>query len=373
MKRPDLGDGWYESEEPTRLGLVTELQRIRRRTAVHPIPVLLLATLITAGVTYRIATKPRIYEADVVLALEEGQIAATGDRGPRGIPFDQLKGYVESVLLPDAKLLELIEKRNLHRLRKQLGDQWAVQELRDQLEIEIWKNSFVHYHMDDQYAQKSARIGLTVLENDPDLAYDLAHDLASIAIRSHEEQRQKIADALAREVKLMRETLSARLSDVESLISIRQTAAATARKAGKEGIAAALLVDMSALAAEQKKLEDELKLIAHSPEAFADRAIRAGLGTSLSVVDERRPERHEHSAFVLIMVIVVVGTGALIGSAVFIGAFDSRVHDTDDVARLGLPVVGHVPGFPGDHVGSLGARGAVRRRVPSFMRWRFHR
>ena len=72
-----------------------------------------------------------------------------------------------------------------------------------------------------------------------------------------------------------------------------------------------------------------------------------------------------------IMVVVVVGTGALIGSAVFLGAFDTSVHDTDDVARLGLPVLGHVPGFPGDHVGSLGARGALRARVPSFMRWRF--
>ena len=58
---------------------------------------------------------------------------------------------------------------------------------------------------------------------------------------------------------------------------------------------------------------------------------------------------------------------------IVIGAFDSRVHDVEDVARLDLPVLGHVPGFPGDNVGSLEARGALRARVPSFLRWRSHR
>jgi len=369
VKRPDLGDGWYESEEPTRLGMVTELQRIRRRTAVHPIAVVLLAALITGAVTYKIATKPRIYEADVVLALTEGSLA----QSKHSIPFDQLKGYVSSVLMPDAKLIKLVEKRNLHRLRKKFGDQYALTELRDQIEIEIWRNSFLYYDAEDANTQKSARIGLTVIEGDPDLAFDIAHDLASIVIESHEEQRQKIADDLAREVKLMRETMLSRLAAAENALTIKQTAAAMARKDGKEGLAAALQVDITALAAERKHIEGQLSAIRQSPELFADRNTRAGLDTSIAVVEERRPERQEQSAFVLVMIVVVVGTVAFIGSAVFIGAFDSRVHDTDDVSRLGLPVLGHVPGFPGDHVGSLGARGALRARVPSFLRWRSHR
>jgi hypothetical protein len=56
-----------------------------------------------------------------------------------------------------------------------------------------------------------------------------------------------------------------------------------------------------------------------------------------------------------------------------LGAFDSRVHDSDDVARLKLPVLGHVPGFAGDNVGSMRTRSAAPTRVPSFRRWRFHR
>ncbi len=94
---------------------------------------------------------------------------------------------------------------------------------------------------------------------------------------------------------------------------------------------------------------------------------------TVAVVEEHRPERNEHRGFVLIMVLVVVGLGSLLGSALLFGAFDSRLHDLDDLTRLGIPVLGHVPGFPGDHVGSLETRGALRRRVPSFLRWRSQR
>jgi len=369
VKRPEIGDGWYESEEPTRHGMVTELQRVRRRMAVKPWPVILLAVLITAAVTYKIATKPRIYEADVVLALQEGQLSVS----TRSIPFGELRGYVASVLMPDAKLMKLIEKRNLHRLRRKFGDQYALTELRDQVEIGVWKNSFMFYADEDANAQKSARIGITVIEGDPDLAFEIAHDLASIVIETHEEQRQKIGDELAREVKLMRERMHTRLSEVENALAVKQTAAAMATDSGKQGLSAALQVDISALAAERKHLQTQLRIIAQSPEMFADVSTRAGLDTTLTVVEERRPTQQEQNAFALILVVVVVGTGALLGSAVFLGAFDSRVHDTDDVSRLGLPVLGHVPGFPGDHVGSLGARGALRARVPSFMRWRSQR
>jgi hypothetical protein len=77
--------------------MVAELQRIRRRTGVRPLPVLALALVITAGVTYKFAMKPRRYTADVVLAMSEG---ALGKERDASIPFDQLKEYVANVLLP---------------------------------------------------------------------------------------------------------------------------------------------------------------------------------------------------------------------------------------------------------------------------------
>jgi hypothetical protein len=49
----------------------------------------------------------------------------------------------------------------------------------------------------------------------------------------------------------------------------------------------------------------------------------------------------------------------------FVGAFDSRIHDREDAERIGVPVLGHLPSFPGDQVGSLRARGVRGRRVAS--------
>jgi hypothetical protein len=362
-------DGWYQSEEPTRLGMIAELQRIKRRTLVRPFSVIALAIIVTAGVAYKLATKPRLYHANVVLALDEGLLTSAGERG---IPYDQLREYVAGVLLPDAKVVELINKHSPRRIAN-VGEQFAVEDFRGHLEIEIWKNSFVFYTDEEQSARKSARIGIDVSDLDPDEASATARDLASIIIKAHEEQRRKISADLTKELELMRVTMSRKLDGISRAIATKQVALVDARRTGKNGLASALMVDLSALAQEQKRATEQLRAIAASPEAVADRVTEARLDTTLTVIDERRPERQEQPWYALGLVIAVIGTGSLLGAALLVGAFDSRVHDVEDVTRLGLPVLGHVPGFQGDHVGSLDARGAARARVPSFLRWRSHR
>ena len=366
MKHGPVGDGWYDSEESTRLAMITELQRIKRRMLVRPLPVLLLAVLITSAVTYKVATKPHVYRARVVLALNEGMMSSNQ---AHSIPFDQLKDYVSSVLLPDAKLLEILKQRNARRIER-LGEQLALQDFRETIEIEIWKNSFVFYSDDESSAKKSARIGIDVSDVDADQAYDVAHDLATIIIKTHDEERRKVAVALTKEVAAIRDGVEAKLDALSASVTATQAAFDDARRRQKSELAATLYVELMQLEREQKRASALASQIAASPEGSAESVTAAGLDLTLSVVDERRPERPEQSGLVIAMLVAIIGTGALIGSALVLGAFDGRVHDTDDVTRLGLPVLGHVPGFPGDHVGSLKARGAARARVPSFLRWR---
>jgi hypothetical protein len=366
-KPPPLGDGWFQSEEPTRLGLVFELRRIALRFRVRPLPVLLLAALMTGGVAFKFLNKPKLYEADVVLALTEGSDSPT----KTGIPFDQLKAYIATVLMPEAKLLKLIEDRNLYRLRRTLGPQWAVGELWGQIEIEIWKNSFLYYDPEaDRSLQKSARIGITVVDGDPERALLLVRDVASIIIQTHEEKRREIAAALASKVAMIREGLTKQLHELSESLSVKQSALALATKEGDARLAAALYTEISDLARQEKAAEDQLALIRKSPEAVADQVTAAGLGIQLDIVEERRPDRPEQSWLSLAVTLIIIGSGALFGSALLLGAFDPRVHDTDDVARLNMLVLGHVPGFPGDRVGSLRSRGALRARVPWYLRWR---
>lgn len=367
--KPPAAPDWYESEEPTRVAMVAELQRIRRRTGVRPLPVIALAILITAGVTYKFAMKPRLYTADVVLAMRQGVF---GNDRDSSIPFSQLKEYVANVLLPDGELLKVIEKRFPGRADR-VGKPFALESFRDKLEIFIWKNSFAYYDDEDADANKSARIGLEVSDQDPDVAYDIAIDLASVAIATHDAQRKKVSGMISAELDNYREQLMVKVDELDAELVQKQDALGKAKKAGNNQLAATLIVTIANLEQTRKRRAQQVKEADLSPDAFADEVTEAKLDITIAIVDQVRPEKIEQSGLILGMIIAVIGTGALLGSALVLGAFDSRVHDTDDVARLGLPVLGHVPGFHGDHVGSLDARGAARARVPLFLRWRSQR
>lgn len=363
---PGVGDAWFQSEEETRHVLTFELRRIALRFRVRPWPAVLVAVVVTGLLGVKLLRKPKIFEAGVVLALNEGtQFANKG-----GVPFEQLREYVSSSLMPDAKLLKLIEDRNLFRLRSKLGDKWAIDSLRDQIDVQIWKNSFVFYDIEEYRLRKSARIGITITDGDPDRAMSLARDVAAIVIESHEEQRRLLAGQLALKISMLRAELTKKLQDIEIAVSVKQTALAAATRDGDNGLAGTLYTELAALSQDQKGAEDKLSQIIKSPDAIADQLTEAGMGMRLDQVDEQRPDRPEQSWLPLVLTLMIVGAGTLFGAALFFGAFDSRVHDLDDLVRLGLPVLGHVPGFQGDRVGSLRSRGARPAHVPWFLRWR---
>lgn len=361
--RFDQSDEWYESEPSTRDAMVEEVQRIRRRTRAHPIRVLAVAAIVTFALMYKIATRAQHYEAEIVLALTEGTLSAKHN----GLPVDELRQFVDGVLIPDSKLAEVINRHNLFPIRKKAGMEYAIEQLREQIDVQIWKNTFAYYDEDAARAEHSARIGLSVSDSDPDRAFELAHDLAQIVITSAQEHRQEVNTRLAAEIAISREGLTKRLDDLALAAAQKQAALANAHKRRAEDLAHALALELGEIDHEQKQAEKELSDIAVSRDSLADRIAAAGLDTSIAIVEETRPERPEHRNFELALLGVVLGVGVLLGSALVLGAFDSKIHDSDDVSRLGLPVLGHVPGFPGDQVGTLAARGA--RRVKS-RQWR---
>lgn len=348
-----LGDRWFTSEQSTAAGMIDELRRVRRRAARRPLALLALAGLIGGGMVFMIVRKHREVEAQVTLAMTEGSL--TGARS--GVPAQELREYVSSVLLSDTNLGEVIEAEDLIPLRRKLGMSFAVTELREQLEIEVWKNTFLYYRDSESNARKSARIGITVLDADPNRAFDTAHALAVVMIRTHDAERARINGAIADEVTLIREGLEQQLSELDGLISAQQAGIDTARMQGRPGVASALEVELIQLERRHKLLAEQRSQIALSRDALADEISAAGLDVTLAVVDERRPDRPETTAFNLVLICCVLGTAAVLGSAMVVSTFDSRVDSTDDIARLGVPVLGHIPAFVGDRIGSLKARG----------------
>jgi capsular polysaccharide biosynthesis protein len=361
----DDDDAWYNSEESTRLGMIVEVQRIRRRMRARPGPVFVISFLLAVLISFKIWTRPTLVESRVVLALSQGELSSHDT----ALPVDELRQYVVNVLLPDKKLGELIEKKNLSPSRHLTGMPFAIDSLRDQFDIDIWKNTFELG--DDQ--DRSARIGITVTDTDPDRSYELARDLGTVVITSAQEQRLQMTKLLASRVSQVHDSAASRLEDLAREESEKEIAISEARRDGKLALAQALNLELAQLAHEQASAEKTISDIATSQDSLADRLTAAGLDLSVTVVDERRGQVPEHREFIMAMVAVLVALAALLGTALVMGAFDPRVHDTDDVERLGLSVLGHLPGFPGDEVGSLEARGVARARVPSFLRWRSHR
>ena len=362
--KDDDGD-WFASEESTRLAMIVEVQRIQRRMRARPWPVIVFSALITLVVTYKIATLPPHVQSEVVLALSEGSMAHD-----TALPVDELRQYVQNVLLPDRKLAVLVEKRNLFPARKLQGMQFAIDSLRENFEIEIWKNQFAAGTED---VERSARIGITVGDSDPDRAYSIARDLASVVIETAQDQRMQMSTILAKNVENIRASVEAHLDALDRETSEKKFAIQQATEAGRLALAQTLTLELAQMGSERNSANKTLSEIANSREGFADRITAAGLDLTVTVVDERRGQIAENHNFIVIMVAVVVAIVSLLGMALIFGAFDPRVHDADDVQRLGLHVLGHLPGFPGDQVGSLRARGASRARVPSFLRWRSHR
>jgi hypothetical protein len=364
----DLGDGWYESEEPMRLGMISELQRMKDRARQKPIRVLLLAALITGAVTYKLAAKQPMVEAQITLALSEGDFSTP--TGHAGLAVDQLKEDFTGKLLPDAKLMEIIKRRNLFTLRRKLGDSYALNELKSQMEIEIWRNSFAYFDEDEQSSQRSARIGITYADTDPDRAYGIARDIADIAIDTFEERRIARANKLAGFARTVEEDTRNLIDALDHTVSVAQAAMVGAQQRRADELIANISLRLATLTHQRKRLDERLGTLARSNDTFADDIAAAGLDISLTIVDEHVPEHTGHSLVVTIATLLVVGAGSLLASILLVGAFDSRIHDTADVSRLGLPVLGHVPGFPGDNVGAMRSRGAARARVGSFERWR---
>ncbi|CAN5912005.1 hypothetical protein BH11MYX2_BH11MYX2_01040 [soil metagenome] len=239
---------------------------------------------------------------------------------------------------------------------------FALEQVRGKLEIEVWKNTFLYYFDEEASSRKSARIGITVLDGDPDRAYSTAKAIAAVMIRQHEEERARITTAVAEEVTLFREGLETELATLNGEISAQEATLKAARAKGNAGLAASLEVELVSLEQRVKQRSLVLTQVTSSRDAIADRISAAGLDVTLAVVDEQRPDRPEWNTFALILVCSVIACGAVFGAAMIISTFDTRIHDGDDLSRLALPLLGHVPAFTGDRVGAMRARSLKEQR-----------
>lgn len=361
MSRPDPED-WFEREQPLAVGLVAELQRLKRRARARWLPVLIAAIALTAGVLYQRSKKPRIKHAQVILAATEG---AMGD-GIIPMPVTELRDYVLSVLLSNEALLGLIVEEDLFPERATFGDDYAVMELRDMFDVGVFRNYFLYEYSQD--APRSARIAVVVTHPQPELAFHLAHRIAELVKDGEAQRRIRLGEALAADAGTALDSVRARSEELDRRVATSRVELARAYEAGDEGKAAALRVEVEELRAKRGRAQENivnLTALASADEQTA--AIdRAGLGMTFEIVEEQRsPDEPGAALYFQVIQASLLFFVFLPLVSIVVGTFDPRIHDREDVERVGLPVLGHLPGFPGDRVGSLHARGVRGRRVPS--------
>lgn len=346
-------DAWYEAETPLRRELVGELRRLLRRARARWLVWLVVCLGLTAAAGAKLARKEPLKTATVTLSVHEGELG-----GNTSVLAD-LQHHIANVLLTDAAVLEIVQRRDLYPLRKKLGDQFAIQELRDQLEVEVARNYFVFEYSHNAH-RSSARVDVSILDTDGVLAFELAHDVAAAIIATADSQRQAAREALERQTGVRVDALRARLSELAYDIADAAYAIDHPGEDVSKARLAMMREDLAVLHAQQRAATSDLELLvaAASADQIAVAQGDAGVGLSLAVVSETRPEEGDPGRNLRIATTIVI-LGLVIGLAValVLAAFDDKVRDPEDIARAGLRVVGHLPAFPGDDVGALVDRG----------------
>jgi hypothetical protein len=356
-------DAWFREEPSWWSALAAELRRLWRRAAARPVVVALVALTMTGLVVMRVARRPQIAIAHVVIAVGEGNLSSGRDP----IPVDQMQEYVQHALMPAGKLDALIEDLDLFPLRHKLGPEFARQELADMIEVSVYRNYFLVDNYDPT-RQRTARIEVAATGADPHVAFVIAERIAKIIVETSEEVQESAAKSLSARADEILARARQRATTLDRAISAKEVALASAERAGTPAQIAGLRAELAQLAIVQH--EDQRKLAQLQNDVQMDRieagAMAAGLDLQLEIVSERQPLPDTGHSVRLGIIAIVVLIMMVPVAAVAIGAFDPRVHDTGDVTRLGFSSLGHLPGFAGDGIGSLRARGIRRKRAAQY-------
>lgn len=357
---------WYESELPLYRVLATELQRLKRRAQARWPLVVLVGLALTGAVLWKVSRKPTLYKAQIVVAITEGEL----NQGHVATPLGELRDYIGNVLLSGAAIVEMLnEKEWMADEREMFGDEVVVTEIHDGLGIGVWRNYFQYSWSYDE--RRTARVALVYTHVDRDFAYEMVRALTNIVIEREAERRSEMAQELAKQSSAVLDSARVRLADARAAQLEAAAAVATAEARGDTTRAAIAQMHAAETAAEMRRAEEAFFAIEQTTtaEALEAAVTSAGLALDIEVVSDRKPPKHERSSVVLVGMTFVALCIFLPLAGIVIGAFDTRVHDLDDIGRLELTMLGHLPSFPGDRVGALRDRGVRLRRMPSWVPW----
>jgi len=337
---------WLD-EEPDFAAAGHEIKRVFRRARARPVVTLLLASLAAFLVVSLTARRVQLHRARVVLRYAQRALAEATPLMARG----ELQNHVYSVVLARDKLLALVHKHGLYPDELAIGEDQALHAFRRDIEVSEYRN----YFLLGENIPATARVAISYTSPDRDVASAVVLDLAQTVVDYEAQHRRAAARG---EVQLAKEAVDETTADLDAKVEEEREAEARANESS--GVEAAQLrVQVwqltSAVRAQRVLLEQAQGRLekARLAAGAEDRALALGVEIA-RVVLPPRPRASRRPFLILMGALGFVL--ALPLCAIFIGAMDPRVHDLEDVERIGVPSLGRVPGFSGSDDGALADR-----------------
>ena len=353
---------WYAAEEDVH-SWRRELLRLKRRARARLPLTLVCSVVVTAAAVWFISGRNPPAESRVLIRVTESQLL----RQDSPLTTGDLSAYLYDAAFTNQNLMTIIEKHDLYPLARARGDSVAVETMKWYTDIDVYRNYFLIARAYNDPV-RSVRVAIKFQHDDPEISIAVTRDLAQLVIDTESNRRSgesgKLAELAGAALDRASETFERRRFDLAD----RQRALAEAKKRGDEDRVASLQVEIQRLG---KEINVNTQSVRHARESKRRADLQyamdqGGVGLIFQIVDERPPPPPPDPRAMAIRTAMLALACFLLVlplCAVGIGAFDQRLHDREDVQRLGLPVVGHVPSFEGDRVGSMRAReDAARKR-----------
>lgn len=337
---------WTENEP----GVAAELGRLWRRARRRLVRVLLLALVGTSLVVGMRARRPRSYQARAVLRVTEGDLDPT--TAPR--PAKRLREHVLDVAMAAPNLLDLMRRRSLYQGQLGRDPTFAVESMREDITVEVWRNYFIEERQADEPA-RSARIAIAYRAGTPALAETVVADLVNLVVDV--ERSARVAHTRLGAEVAAHESAALRSEQTRRRTVIEADRAVLAHSDGP--LAATLRSQITVGETQLQKIAERLTL---ADKRAADLELRASLekaelGLRFEMVDAPHvPPQTGSRPLELVRLGLVVFLLLLPLCVIFVGAFDDRIYSGEDLTRLGIQPLGSVPAFDGDNLGALDDR-----------------
>jgi hypothetical protein len=262
---------------------------------------------VTAGVTALRLHTPPTYTVTVVLRVSEGQLQT-----PERLNAGALRTHLQELTFTRAHLGDMIRQNPTTFPGGAKDVEGTVEDLRERITTQIEASDLIG--TGDSDAPRTAHITLSYTGTNPQRTWQITNALADLLIDSAMERQRA---AFLREKARAESVESAAQQDGERSVAMSSTAAERIRTT--QAAAAAARFGVRA-AAEQQALRFELVDPGQVPTPVT------------------RAERVRDATVTFAIL--------LLGASLLAGAFDPRLLDADDLALIGIPLVGRLPPLP---------------------------